>query len=57
MATAQIILTEMVENALLYDEEVAKSFGIGNLELSHIGIYNGRNVYGHVLQFNVPNFR
>ena len=36
---------------------VAKSFGIGNLELSHIGIYNGRNVYGHVLQFNVPNFR
>ena len=41
----------------LYDEEVAKSFGIGNLELSHIGIYNGRNVYGHVLQFNVPNFR
>ena len=32
-------------------------FGIGNLELSHIGIYNGRNVYGHVLQFNVPNFR
>ena len=37
--------------------DVAKSFGIGNLELSHIGIYNGRNVYGHVLQFNVPNFR
>lgn len=51
------ILTEMVENALLYDEEVAKSFGIGHLELNHIGVYNGRNVYGHVLQFSVPNFR
>ena len=40
-----------------YGNRADKSFGIGNLELSHIGIYNGRNVYGHVLQFNVPNFR
>ena len=51
------ILTEMIERALICDEETSKSFGIGHLELNHIGVYNGRNVYGHVLQFSVPNFR
>lgn len=51
------ILTEMIEKALICDEETSESFGIGHLELNHIGVYNGRNVYGHVLQFSVPNFR
>jgi hypothetical protein len=51
------ILTEMIERALICDEETSESFGIGHLELNHIGVYNGRNVYGHVLQFSVPNFR
>lgn len=51
------VLTEMIERALICDEKVAKSFGIGKMNLDHIGIYNGRNVYGHVLQFSVPNFR
>lgn len=51
------ILTEMIERALICDEETSGSFGIGHLELNHIGVYNGRNAYGHVLQFSVPNFR
>ena len=51
------ILSEMVEKTLLCNEEVSKSFGIGNIELNHIGVYNGKNLYGRVLQFSVPNFR
>lgn len=51
------ILSEMVEKALICDEEISRSFGIGSLELNHVGIYNGKNLYGHVIQFSVSNFR
>ena len=51
------ILTQMIENALINDEEVVNSFGIGRLTLESIAPYNSSRFYGCVLTFDVPNFR
>lgn len=50
------VLSQMVEEVLL-DEEVVKSFGIGDLTLTDVEIYNSTTFYGRILQFVVPNFR
>ena len=50
-------LSQMVENTLINDEEVANSFGIGKLRLGSVDIYNATRFYGCILHFDVPTFR
>lgn len=50
------ILSQMVEESLL-DEEVINNFGIGELNLDSIGIYNASRFYGCTMEYVVPNFR
>lgn len=50
------VLSEMVEDALL-DEEVINKFGIGELTLDSVGIYNATRFYGCIMEFVVPTFR
>lgn len=51
------ILSQMVEDTLINDEEVANSFGIGRLKLDSVDIYNANRFYGCILKFDVPAFR
>lgn len=50
------ILSQMIEETLL-DEDVCKEFGIGELTLGSIDIYNSNKFYGCIMTFSVPNFR
>lgn len=50
------VLSQMVEEVLL-DEDIINTFGIGNLTLTDIDIYNSTTFYGRIMQFVVPNFR
>lgn len=50
-------LSQMVEDCLLNDREVSNSFGIGELTLDSVDLYNSRKYYGCIMQFSVPNFR
>ena len=51
------ILSQMVEDTLINDEEVANSFGIGKLKLDSVDIYNAERFYGCILYLGVPSFR
>lgn len=51
------ILAEMIEDVLINDKEVSNSFGIGELTLEGLEIYNAVRFYGCALTFGVPNFR
>jgi len=51
------ILSQMIEDCLINDEEVANSFGIGKLSLDSVDLYNATRFYGVVMIFNVPDFR
>ena len=51
------ILSQMIEDCLINDEEIANNFGIGKLSLDSVDIYNATRFYGTVMIFNVPNFR
>lgn len=51
------ILSQMIEDCLINDEEVVNSFGIGKLSLDGVDIYNSKRFYGCVMIFNVPTFR
>lgn len=50
------ILSEMVEETLL-DEDIVKEFGIGDLTLDNVDIYNSNTFYGCIMTFSVSNFR
>ena len=50
------ILAEMIEDAML-NPSVLREFGIGELVLGNIDIYNSTEFYGRILVFTVPNFR
>ena len=50
------ILSQMIEETLL-DEDVCKEFGIGELTLDSMEIYNSNKFYGCIMTFSVPNFR
>ena len=50
------ILSQMIEESLL-DEEIVKKFGIGDLELDNVDIYNSITFYGTIMSFSVHNFR
>lgn len=51
------ILSEMITNTLVGDKETANKFGIGELSLDTVEIYNATRFYGTVLVMSVPNFR
>lgn len=51
------ILSQMIENILINDKEVANSFGIGELTLDSVDIYNSTRFYGCIMTFSVPSFR
>ena len=51
------VLTQMIEDSLINDEEVSNSFGIGKLVLDSINVYNAYRFYGCILTFEVPTFR
>lgn len=50
------ILSQLVEETLL-DKSVVNNFGIGELTLDSINIYNATRFYGCIMNFVVPNFR
>ena len=50
------ILSEMIEEVLL-DDNIVKDFGIGDLELDNVDIYNSSTFYGCIMSFSVHNFR
>jgi len=51
------ILSQMVEDAIINDSDVSKQFGIGEITLDSIDIYNAVRFYGCILTFSVPAFR
>lgn len=51
------ILSQMVEDTLINDPEIVNSFGIGQLSLDSVEIYNAQHFYGCIMYFGVPNFR
>ena len=51
------ILSQMIEDALLNDPETVKDFGIGDLVLKSVDIYNATRFYGTIMTFEVPTFR
>lgn len=51
------IITQMVEDVLINDKDVARSFGIGEIALDSVELYNSMRMYGCILTFNVPTFR
>ena len=51
------ILSQMIEDCLINNEEVSNSFGIGKLSLDSVEIYNSKKFYGCIMEFSVPNFR
>lgn len=50
------ILSEMIEETLL-DDSLVKKFGIGDLSLDNVDIYNSVTFYGCIMSFSVRNFR
>ena len=50
------VLAQMIEKTLL-DENIVKEFGIGDLSLDNVDIYNTTTMYGHIMTFSVPDFR
>lgn len=51
------ILSEMVADTLIENENTANSFGIGELTLDSVDLYNATRFYGTVMIMDVPNFR
>ena len=51
------ILTQLIENALVNDNDVVNNFGIGQLTLDSEEIYEASHFYGIVLTFSVADFR
>lgn len=50
-------LSQMVIDALINDKETANSFGIGELTLDSVDVYNSQRMYGCELRFSVPSFK
>ena len=51
------ILSEMIEDCLIFDEKTARNFGIGEITFSGMDIYNSTTLYGYILKFIVEDFR
>lgn len=51
------VLLQMIEDALINNREVVNNFGIGELTLDSVDIYNSTRFYGSIMMFSVPTFR
>jgi len=51
------LLAQLVEHALILDEDVANKFGIGKLQLQSVDIYNAKDVCGRILTFTGYAYR
>jgi len=51
------ILAQMVEDVLVANKETSNKFGIGELSLDSLDIYNASRFYGCILTLSVPTFR
>ena len=51
------ILSEMIVDTLVVNDETANSFGIGRLTLDSVDLYNATRFYGVSMILSVPNFR
>lgn len=51
------ILSQMIEDTLINDKEIVNEFGIGELRLDSIEIYNSSRFYGCIMNFEIPTFR
>ena len=51
------VLSQLIESCIIDDEKIANSFGIGQISLDSVDIYNSRKFYGCIMEFSVPNFR
>lgn len=51
------ILSQMIEDTLINDIDTVNEFGIGELKLDSIQIYNALRFYGCIMTFNIPTFR
>ena len=50
------ILSQIVENTLVANDN-SQEFGIGQLSLDSVDIYNSKRFYGCIMRFSVFNFR
>lgn len=50
------ILSEMIEECLT-DESIVKEFGIGDIQLQQLDVYNSTTFYGCIMVFETKNFR
>lgn len=50
------ILAEFIEESILSDDNI-KKFGIGDIELDSLDIYNSKDFYGSIMVFSTENFR
>ena len=51
------VLSQMIEDTLINDEDINREFGIGPMNLLSVYPYNSRQMYGVQMIFEVPNFR
>lgn len=51
------ILAQMVEDALINDDDRVNKFGIGNLDITDVSFYNASRFYGCIITFEVTSFR
>ena len=50
-------MAQMIEDSLINDPDVVNAFGIGEINLVNVDIYNSTRYYGTILTFEVANFR
>lgn len=50
-------LSQMIEDSLLNNPDVVNKFGIGELMLDSVDIYNATRFYGTIMTFRVSTFR
>lgn len=50
-------MSELIEESLINNEDIVNQFGIGELKIESVRIYNGTKFYGLHFCFAVPNFR
>lgn len=50
-------LCQIIEEIIINNKEISREFGIGEIKLEDVNIYNSDAFYGRILTFEVPNFR
>ena len=50
------VLSDMIVDTLINDSDICNRFGIGQLQVDSLDVYNSKRFYGCQLVFSVPNF-